>query len=189
MCRDSSSTMTCEITIRSHPRKDHEEVDTGDAEISIPRTKRKVENASAVRRKKQKIRRPQTNKPLQHLIVGHSELTSDTSPLKSTHRTPTRCRRRNSQSLKIPTRLKSSCGLPSCGVGARWFSGQSPASFGVGRPLRGRRGAAFDSHHGPSIPTTLLVRPPVPCASRYLGLCPPGARRWVSWLRSAFTAP
>ena len=28
-------------------------------------------------------------------------------------------------------------------------------------------------HHGPSIPTMPLVRPPVPCVSRYLGRCPP----------------
>ena len=40
------------------------------------------------------------------------------------------------QNLKTPSGLKSNDGLTSCGVGARWCLGQSPASFGDGRPLR-----------------------------------------------------
>ena len=46
--------------------------------------------------------------------------------------------------------LKSSGGLSSCGVGARQCLGQSPASFGVGRP-RGRC-PLVRQHHGPGIP-------------------------------------
>ena len=44
--------MTCEVTTRSHPGKDHEEVDTNGAEFSVPRTERKVENDQAVRGEK-----------------------------------------------------------------------------------------------------------------------------------------
>ena len=46
--------MTCEVTTRTHPKKDHEEMDTGDAEFNVPRTKRKVENAQAVSRENHK---------------------------------------------------------------------------------------------------------------------------------------
>ena len=38
------------------------------------------------------------------------------------------------KSLRIPPKLKNIGGLTSCGVGARWCLGQSPASFWVGRP-------------------------------------------------------
>ena len=123
---------------------------------------------------------------LQHLIVGHSDLPRTrhcgSRPTDLRHLT-VELLALTSDNVPLIAVLKNNCGLSSGGVGARCFLGQSPASFWVGRPCGGGPLTV------PALPQCRWYGHQYRASRDTWDFALPGARRWVSWLENASSAP